>query len=84
MTPERMRSIRRTLGWTQRRLAQEWGVTVGYISNLERGRRRITNVQALVLESWLAAMTPELRAAVAVEEQRVWARKIKNRRVNGG
>lgn len=37
MTPTKLRHIRKTLGWTQERLAEETDYTRGYINNMEKG-----------------------------------------------
>lgn len=42
-----IREGREELGMTQAQLAEKWGVSVNYISDIERGIKRITDVQTL-------------------------------------
>lgn len=47
MTPDDLKSLRSRLGLTQRALAEEMGLSQGWVSCRERGERAITEVEAL-------------------------------------
>jgi DNA-binding transcriptional regulator YiaG len=49
MTPDTLQALRRRLGWTQRRLANELGVTTTAVSRWEQGVRAITPLAATAL-----------------------------------
>jgi len=49
MTPDMLQDLRRRLGWTQRRLANELNVTTTAVSRWEQGVRVITPLAATAL-----------------------------------
>ena len=49
MTPDTLQALRRRLGWTQQRLANELGVTVTAVSRWDLGVRRITPLAVTAL-----------------------------------
>ncbi len=49
MTSDTLQALRRRLGWTQRRLANELGVTTTAVSRWEQGVRAITPLAVTAL-----------------------------------
>ncbi len=52
MTPEQFKQIRKELGWTQQRLADELGMSRRQIGNYEQGTSPIPKVVSLAI-AWL-------------------------------
>lgn len=58
MTPEAIRTIRKTLGLSQERFAQKLGVSFATVNRWEKGRAKPTGLSVGILESVRMAEAP--------------------------
>jgi len=60
VTPIKLRQIRKTLGWTQERMAEETDYTRGYINNMEKGAIGF-DISQVFIEALIAAVIRHIK-----------------------
>lgn len=77
MTPEAIRTIRKTLGLSQERFAQKLGVSFATVNRWEKGRSKPTGLSVGILESVRMAEVPGVDPNKPSEEKKSRKGKVK-------